>query len=80
MPRYLRSEEYEIFMNVDSSKPMTASTLTGLILGMKVTMYIVLGQYTGSERCPCSGCRSGNFERHVEGGYIWYKCTKQLYV
>ncbi|KAE9365757.1 hypothetical protein N431DRAFT_472352 [Stipitochalara longipes BDJ] len=70
----VRSGEYEIFMNVDSSNPVTASTFSGLIPGMKVTMYMILGQYAGSERCPRIGCQSDTFERHKEGGSICIQC------
>lgn len=75
----VRSGEYELFMNVDSSKPVTASTFPSLIPGTKVTMYMILGQYAGSERCPRVGCRSDTFERHKEGGSIWYASGEWLH-
>lgn len=72
----VHSGEFELFSSFDSSHVIDATSVqsTGLIPGTRITMAIIVGQYsskTETSKCARAGCKSTRFRTMEHGGKIW---------
>ncbi|TVY17790.1 Protein VTS1 [Lachnellula arida] len=66
----VRSGEYELYYGSFGDLNPIKTTSFCPIPGMKVTMSFIIGQYSGSERCPRLGCTSRSFQKHGAGARV----------